>query len=276
MTPASAPPPSARARRVWSGGHYDRIAAGFRHEARAFVERCALRPGQQVLDAACGSGNLTVPAARTGAAVTGVDLVASHLAAAAAWAAHEGLAPALDQGSVEALPYADGRFDVVLSMFGVMFAARPARAVAELARVTRPGGRVVLATWTRGGFFGRMFALHAAALPLPPAVPSPLLWGDEDVLRAWFDARAWRLTTTPRAFTLRYPHTPAGTAELFRAAFGPTARALAALDEDRRAELAADLAVHWAWHARAAAAGAATEVAAEYLEVTAVRRGGEG
>jgi SAM-dependent methyltransferase len=202
--------------------------------------------------------------------VTGIDLVPSLLAAARAWADWEGLALTLDEGSVEELPYADGEFDVVLSMFGVMFAARPDRVVAELARVTRPGGVVALANWTRGGFTGRMFAIHSALVPAPPVVPSPLLWADEDVLRKWFDSRAWRLATTARALTFRYPRTPAGTAELFRASYGPTVRAFEALDEDGRAALAADLAAHWAAHQRPGAAF--TEVEAEYLEVVAERR----
>ena len=259
-----------RSRRIWSAGDYDRISEGFREEARAFVDRLSLRPGQLVLDAASGSGNLTIPAARTGASVTGVDLVPSLLSAASRWATREGLAPTLDLGNVEQLPYADARFDVVMSMFGVMFAARPDRVVAELARVTRPGGRVALANWTRGGFIGRMLAMHAAVAPSPPEIPSPLLWSDETVLRERFDERTWQLTSTIRTLTFRYPHTPAGTAELFRAAYGPTVRAFSALDEDRRASFAADLHAHWSWHQRGI--GAATEVDAEYLEVIAVRR----
>jgi hypothetical protein len=90
------------------------------------------------------------------------------------------------------------------------------------------------------------------------------------VLRERFDARVWRLTTTVRTLTFRYPHTPAGTAELFRAAYGPTVRTFEALDEDRRTSFAAELAAHWSSHQRAR--GATTEVDAEYLEVVAVRR----
>lgn len=268
--PLASDPLTERARRIWSAGDYDRISAGFRDEAAAFVDRAGLRPGQLVLDAACGSGNLTIPAARTGAWVTGLDVVPALLADAAAWSAREGVAVTLDEGTVEALPYADGQFDAVLSMFGVMFAARPDRVVAELARVTRPGGRVVLANWTRGGFTGRMLAMHAAVVPPPPGVPSPLLWADEDALRARFHDRAWRLATTVRTLTFRYPHTPAGTAELFRAAYGPTVRAFEALDMDGRAAFAAELTDHWTRHQRAT--GATTEVSAEYLEVVAVRR----
>ncbi len=263
-------PLTERALRVWGAGDYDRIAAGFRHEAEAFVARRDLRPGQHVLDVACGSGNVTIPAARTGARVAGLDLVPALLDRAAAWAGREGLAIALTPGSAEALPYEDGAFDVVTSMFGVMFAARPDRVVAELTRVTRPGGQVALANWTRGGFVGRMLALHAALVPPPAGVPSPLLWGDEAMLREWFDAGTWRLEATARTLTFRYPHGPAGTAELFRGSYGPTVRVFEALDEDRRAAFAADLAEHWTRHQRAS--GDVTEVEAEYLEIVATRR----
>jgi ubiquinone/menaquinone biosynthesis C-methylase UbiE len=259
-----------RSRRIWSAGDYDRISAGFRDEAQAFVDRLSLRPGQLVLDAAAGSGNLTIPAARTGASVTGLDLVDSLLSAAKRWAAREGVAVTLDLGNVEELPYEDDRFDVVMSMFGVMFASRPDKVVAELARVTRPGGRVVLANWTRQGFIGRMLAMHGAVVPPPAEIPSPLLWADEAVLRERFDERTWKLTFTRRTLTFRYPYTPAGTAELFRAAYGPTVRTFAALDENDRASFAADLAEHWSRHQ--SGSGASTEVDAEYLEVTAVRR----
>ena len=273
-TPNSSAPASdpltQRARSVWSAGQYDRIAAGFRHEANAFVERLALAPGQQVLDAACGSGNLTIPAARTGASVTGFDLVPTLLDQAAEWAEREGLTIAFDEGNVEALPYADAQFDVVLSMFGIMFAARPDRVVDELARVTRPGGRVALANWTRGGFIGRMLAMHVAYVPPPAAVPSPLLWGDESVIRERFDERVWNVATTLRTLRFQYPYTPAGTAELFRTAYGPTVRAFEALGEEHRELLAAELADHWARHQRSA--GATTEVDSEYLEVIATRR----
>ena len=263
-------PLTERARSVWSAGDYDRIAAGFRHEAQSFVERLSLAPGQQVLDAACGSGNLTIPAAQAGASVTGFDLVPALLGQAAEWAERDRVTITFEQGSVEELPYADAQFDVVLSMFGAMFAARPDRVAAELARVTRPGGRVALANWTRGGFIGRMLAIHVAYVPPPTAVPSPLLWGDESVVRERLDERVWSVATMVRTLRFHYPYTPVGTAELFRTAYGPTVRAFEALDEERRELLAAELADHWARHQRSA--GATTEVDSEYLEVVATRR----
>jgi len=268
-----APLPDAlaeRSRAIWSSGSYDRIAAGFRLDAARFVERLALTPDLSVLDAACGSGNLTIPAARTGARVTGLDIVSSLLDAAAMWAARERLIVRLDEGSVEEMPYADGEFDVALSMFGVMFAARADRVVSELARVTRPGGRVVLANWTPTGFVGQMLWKHIAYSPPPQGVSSPLLWGDEAVVRERFNEADWDVTTTTRTLTFRYPYPPAGAADLFRYAYGPTVRVFATLDKQAQAKFAAELVEHWARHQRPGAQN--TEVEAEYLEVVAVRK----
>lgn len=256
--------------RLWSAGDDGRIAAGYGHEAEAFVGRGGLGPGLRVLDAGCGAGNATIPAARTGASVTGVDLVGAALDAASARAAREGLPVTFEQANVERLPYPDGAFDAVLSLFGVMFAARPDLVLAELARVTRPGGRVALASWTPGGFMGELFAIQAAQVPPPLDLPDPLCWGDPTVVGEWFEGDMWDATAVVRTADLRYPHTPAGTAELFRWAHGPTARAFESLDEDRRAVLAAELAAHWTRHRVRAAAG--TEVQAEFLELRAVRR----
>ena len=263
-------PLTDRSRRIWSAGDYDRISVGFRDEAASFAGRFGLSAGRDVLDAACGSGNVTIPAARTGATVTGVDIVPQLLRAAQSWAEAEDLAITLDEGSVEALPYEDASFDVVLSMFGVMFAARPEAVVRELARVTRPGGLVALANWTRGGFVGRMLTMHSSLVPPPAEVASPLLWGDEEVLARWFDKDTWEIGTYRRVLTFRYPCTPSGTAELFRSAYGPTVRVFEALNEDRRAQFAAALEDHWVTHQRYGATD--TVVDSEYLELVAVRR----
>jgi SAM-dependent methyltransferase len=265
-----ADPLTERSRAIWSAGEYDRISAGFRHEAEAFVDRLALDADHDVLDAACGSGNLTIPAARTGARVTGLDLVSPLLAATDSWAMRERLSMRLDQGTVEDLPYDDARFDVVMSMFGVMFAARPERVVGELARVTRPGGRVALANWTRTGFVGQMLALHGKYLPPPPNIPSPLQWGDASWISERFDARTWDVECQVRTLTFRYAHGPGGTAKLFRSSYGPTVRTLESLDSDRGGLLSADLADLWADHQRQGVSGTAVE--SEYLEVIAVRR----
>jgi 2-polyprenyl-3-methyl-5-hydroxy-6-metoxy-1,4-benzoquinol methylase len=269
-TAPSRDPSTERTQRIWSAGDYDRISVGFRDEAEAFVERMALSPEEDVLDSACGSGNLTIPAARTGANVTGFDLVPALLDTAASWAARERLAIRLDQGTVEDLPYENASFDTVLSMFGVMFAARPDRVVSELARVTRRGGRVALANWTRNGFIGQLLATHVAYVTPPAGSVSVLQWGDESVVRERLSERDWQVTTALRTLTFRYPYTPAGTAELFRTCYGPTIRTLEALDNQRAHSLAADLTYHWERHQRPGARG--TQVESEYLEVIAIRR----
>jgi SAM-dependent methyltransferase len=234
------------------------------------VDRLALTSSDEVLDAACGSGNLTIPAARTGAAVTGLDLVPLLLEATSARAYREGLGITLDHGNVEEMPYETGEFNVVMSMFGVMFATRPDRVVAELARVTRPGGRVALASWTRGGFVGKMLDLHTKYVPRAADVPSSLLWGDEAVIHRRFDDSEWNVKARLRTLTFRYPHTPGGTAKLFRTSYGPTVRTFEALDNEHRALLAADLMDHWTDHQRPGTR--MTEVDSEYLEVVAIRR----
>lgn len=263
-------PLTERSLTTWSAGDYDRIAAGFRRGARDFVERLGLRRGLDVLDAACGTGNLTIPAAKSGARVTGFDLVPGLLEVAARRAVMDQLWINFDQGSVEELPYADTKFDVVMSMFGVMFAARPERVVAELARVTRRGGRVALANWTPDGFVGKLLKTHAAYVPAPAGVPSPLRWGSDAAIRELFGAATWDVSTNVRTLTFNYPHMPAGTADLFRVAYGPTVRAMAILDTERRELLAAELAELWQAHQRPGAI--VTEVDSEYLEVVAVRR----
>lgn len=268
----SSDPVTARNLHIWSAGEYDRIAAGFRDGAAAFVERLKLAPGTRVLDAACGSGNLTIPAAKTGADVTGLDIVPALLAVAADWAQREGLHVTLQEGTVERMPFAMARFDVVLSMFGTMFAPRPDQVMVELARVTRPGGRVALANWTRTGFIGQMLAHHVAAVPPPAGIPSVLLWGDEEVVRERFDESLWHVTTTRRTLTFRYPHPPEATAGLFKRFYGPTIRTMEALDDEGREKLTALLVDHWTSHQRSDAPGETTAVDAEYLEVIAIRR----
>jgi ubiquinone/menaquinone biosynthesis C-methylase UbiE len=121
-----------------------------------------------------------------------------------------------EEGDAEALPYVDGQFDLVVSMFGVMFAPRPSIATAEMLRVTRPGGRVVMANWTPEGFIGKMFQVFKAHLPPPPAgVPSPMGWGDEATVRALLRHGFADVRLTRRSALMRYPFA-AETVEFFR------------------------------------------------------------
>ncbi len=168
----------ARVRATWTAGDFGRIAVGFERGAAEFIARLALKPGELVLDVACGTGNLALPAARGGAQVTAIDIAPALVAQLAARAAAEGLAVDAREGDAEALPFADGSFDTVVTMFGAMFAAHPDSAASELVRVTRAGGRIAMANWTPEGFIGRMLKVVVGYVPPPAGVPSVLLWGD--------------------------------------------------------------------------------------------------
>ncbi|MGH8518186.1 MAG: class I SAM-dependent methyltransferase, partial [Panacagrimonas sp.] len=140
-------------------------------------------PGQTVLDVACGTGVVAVTAAQTGAKVSGLDLSPALLIDARRNA--EVVEASIDfrEGDVEALPYADASFDVVLSQFGHMFAPRPAVAIAEMLRVLKPGGRIAFSTWPPELLIGRMFDLLCEYLPPPPGIPKSSEWGDVRVVQ---------------------------------------------------------------------------------------------
>lgn len=257
-----------RTRLTWMTGDFARIAAGFAAGAEDFVQRLTLTPGERVLDVACGTGNLTIPAARFGAYVTGLDIAPNLLEVARANSVKQRLDIRFDEGDAESLPYADASFATTMSMFGVMFAPRPTRALAELFRVTSPGGRIVLANWTPAGFVGEMLRAHSALVPPPPSVPSVLVWGDPDRLHgrlAPFASQTRAVRYIQSTIELAYPLTPWGVVELFRENYGPTVRAFATLDAEGRATLTHDLLQLWSRFARSA--DGFTRARAEYLEI---------
>jgi len=153
--------------------------------APRLVRFAGIDRGTAVLDVGCGSGVVALTAARAGARVTGVDLTPELIAHARENAALAGLDVEWGEGDVEALPFADGAFDAVVSQFGHMFAPRPAVAVREMLRVLRPGGTIAFSTWPPELYTGRLFALlgRYAPTPLPPGVPPSTHWGDPNVIR---------------------------------------------------------------------------------------------
>ena len=222
-------PLTERVRATWTSGDFGRIAKGYERGAGEFIARLQLTSGERVLDVACGTGNLTLPAARTGAAVTGIDIAPNLVAQARTQAVKQRLSINFDVGNAEQLPYADGAFDTVVTMFGAMFASRPERAAAELLRVTRSSGRIAMANWTPTGFIGEMLKTTVRYVPAPAGIPSPLLWGNEDKVRERLGAGSY-LSFTRRLMTFEYPIGPDEVVNLFRLWYGPTLRAFAALE----------------------------------------------
>jgi ubiquinone/menaquinone biosynthesis C-methylase UbiE len=258
-------PLAARVRATWTSGNFGRIARSYEVGAAQFITRLGLEPGERVLDVATGTGNLAIPAARTGALVTGVDIAPNLITQAKARASAEGLTMRLDVGDAEALPYADDEFDTAISMFGAMFAARPERAGSELLRVVRPGGRIAMANWTPTSFIGEMLRTTSRYSPPAAGVPSPLLWGNEQYVRERLGDGLSALTLTRRIITFEFAMDPAGVVNEFIQWYGPTLRAFASLDETGKAALRRELESLWLDHNRAD--DGTTRVQSEYLEV---------
>jgi ubiquinone/menaquinone biosynthesis C-methylase UbiE len=253
---------------TWVSGDFGRIAESFTDGAADFVERLNLKPGQLVLDVACGNGNQSIPAARKGAWVTGVDIAPNLIEQARERASREGLTIQFDEGDAEKLPYADSSFDVVISMFGAMFAPRPDLVATELIRVCRPGGTIAMGNWTPTGFIGQMFKIVGSHVPPPPNMPSPLMWGNEAVVAERLSNGDPEIEAKPQMISFTFPFGVAETIEFWREFYGPTHKAFAALDDQGQAALRADL--EKLWTENNIAADGTTRVSAEYLQVRAV------
>ena len=258
-----------RLKATWMDGNYDYFSRFMESSAVEFLDRLGVEAGASLLDVACGSGQLSLVAARRGVRVTGVDIATNSILAARGRAASEGLDARFDEGDAEDLPYPDSSFDVVASIFGAMFAPRPERVAGELLRVCRPGGVIAMGNWTREGFIGQMFKTFARFIA-PPGMPAPVLWGDEGVVRERFGAGVSDLRLTRVNYRFDYPFAPADVVEFFRKYYGPTTRAFSALGEADRAALREELANLWASHNKASDP-ARTIVDAEYLEVVGIR-----
>jgi len=196
-----------------------------------------------VLDVAAGPGNAAIPAARAGAKVVASDLTPELLEAGEAHAARLGAELSWRQADAEALPFADGEFDTVMSCLGVMFAPHHQASAAELIRVCRPGGTIGLLSWTPEGFIGQMFAtMKPYAAASPPGAQPPLLWGREDHVRELLGSGATIVTAQRQAVRVSYP-CPEDFRDSFKARYGPTIAAYQGLadDPERTAALDRDL-----------------------------------
>lgn len=258
-------------RATWMAGDFGRIAESYADGAAKFIQRLDLQSGEKVLDVACGTGNLAIPAAQAGARVTGIDLAPNLIEQAKKNAQTAGVSCQFDEGDAEALPYADGSFDTVVTMFGAMFAPRPELVARELVRVCRAGGRIAMANWTPGGFIGKMFKLTASYVPPPKNMPSPVLWGDQTAVRERLKEGIGDLQMTPRTIHFRFPFEPAEVVEFFRLYYGPTQKAFGALESDpeKQTSLRRELEKLWSEHNQMS--DGTTAVESEFLAVEARR-----
>jgi SAM-dependent methyltransferase len=219
-----------RQRAIWAAGDYPRLSNLISGVGERIVTSAGVEPGTRVLDVACGTGNAALPAARTDAEVTGIDLTPELLEAGRNRAAAAGVEIEFVEADAESLPFDDDSFDCVLSTFGHMFAPRHRRAADEMARVCRDGGVIAIACWTPEGTVGDVFAASAAYMPPPPDFASPpILWGTEDHVREMFPG-ASEFDFERHSATVEWESTAAW-ADYFFERFGPLVTARQMLGE---------------------------------------------
>jgi ubiquinone/menaquinone biosynthesis C-methylase UbiE len=229
-----------RQRATWASGDFGIIGTTLQIVGESLCEAVNLRAGSRVLDVAAGNGNCSLAAARRWCDVTSTDYVPALLEDGRRRAEAERLPITFQEADAEALPFADGSFDVVLSSFGVMFAPNHVRTASELVRVCRRNGRIGLANWTPRGFIGRLFGVVGRHVPPPAGLTPPSRWGQEDYLTQLFGPSASDIQTTYRDFVFRY-RSPEHWIEVFRTWYGPVHKAFAALPADGQQRLHDDL-----------------------------------
>jgi SAM-dependent methyltransferase len=262
---------------LWEKGDFTRIADTMRKSGAALVERIGVTRGLQILDLGCGDGTTAIPAARLGADVLGVDIARNLVAAGNRRAAEEGLTNCRfregDATDLHELP--DQAFDLVVSVFGAMFAPRPFEVAKEMVRVTRPGGRIVMGNWIPNDptFVAQILKISSSYTPPPPdGFLSPMMWGVESHVVERFGAAgipADRISLERDTFTFDYPGTPATFVEEFRKYYGPTMNAFEAAEKNgRAADLQRELEELFSSQNRGTAA---ISIPATFLRVTVVR-----
>lgn len=258
-----------RQQATWASGDFAVIGTTLQIVGEMLAEALDICAGERVLDVAAGNGNATLAAARRFARVTSTDYVPSLLDKGAARARAEAAEVSFQVADAEALPFADGAFDVALSTFGIMFAPDHFTAAAELARVVRSGGRIGMANWTPDGFIGEVFKIVGRYVTPPAGVASPALWGTEPRIVELLGHHARDIRCERRIFNFRY-RSSAHWLEVFRDFYGPTHKAFLALDGAGQAQLARDLTTLLDRYN--VAGERALVVPAEYLEVVVTKQ----
>lgn len=261
---------TSRQQQTWATGDFNVIAQSVIGASEQLCSAVDPRPGQRVLDIACGSGNASLIAARRYCDVVGVDYVPELVGRARQRAAAEGVKAAFQEGDAQALTFDDGSFDVILSVFGVMFAPNQERAAGELLRVCRSGGTIGLANWMPERWGGEFFkAVSKHVPPMPAGMKPPVRWGTEEGVRELLGEGTTEVSCTVRTVTQHFRSVDHAL-ETFFTFFGPTARAFAAADESGREQLRRD--VGDVFRKYNTATDGTCVMPCEYMQVIAKRR----
>ena len=260
---------------LWEKGDFTRIADTMRESGEALVHRIGIKRGMQVLDLGCGDGTTALPAAKLGADVLGVDIARNLVEAGNRRAADHGLTNLKfqegDASNLEHVP--DKSFDLVVSIFGAMFAPKPFEVAKEMVRVTRPGGRIVMGNWIPNDptLVAQILKISSNYTPPPPeGFVSPMTWGVENNVIERFTAAgvpADDISFARDTFTFNFPGTPSALVDEFRKYYGPTMNAFEAAEKKGRvAELQKELEV--LFNSRNTTSGHGTSIPATFLRVT--------
>jgi SAM-dependent methyltransferase len=229
---------------LWEKGDFTRLANTMRGSGEAFVKTLGVKPGMKVLDLGCGDGTTALPEAQLGADVLGVDIASNLVDAGTARARAAGLKNIRFQegDACDLRPLADESFDLVVSVFGAMFAPKPFEVAKEMVRVTKPGGRIVMGNWIPGDptLVAQLLKISAAYTPPPPeGFISPVTWGVESNVVERFTAAGVptdAISCAKDTFVFDFPGTPAQFVGEFRAYYGPTMNAFDAATKNGKAE----------------------------------------
>ncbi len=261
---------------LWEKGDFTRIAASMRDSGEGLVAKLGVTKGLKVLDLGCGDGTTAIPAAKLGADVLGVDIASNLVAAGNNRARELGLTNVrFQEGDASNLgELADDSFDLVVSIFGAMFAPKPFDVAKEMVRVTKPGGRIVMGNWIPGDptLIAQVLKTSAAYTPPPPeGFVSPVTWGVEENVISRFEGAGVpkdKVSFQRDTYFFNYPGSPSELLGVFRTYYGPTMNAFEAAEKDgRTADLQRDLEALFNGHNKSQKPGA-TSIPATFLRVT--------
>jgi ubiquinone/menaquinone biosynthesis C-methylase UbiE len=261
---------------LWEKGDFTRIAETMRESGEALVKNLGIQKGHKVLDLGCGDGTTALPAAKLGAEVLGVDIARNLVEAGNKRAAQHGLSNCVfREGDATNLHELKGdRFDLVMSIFGVMFAPKPFDVAKEMVRVTRPGGRIVMGNWIPNDptLVAQLLKVSSSYAPPPPeGFISPMTWGIESNVIERFEAAGVpkeKISFVRDTWVFNFSGPPSQIVAAFRDYYGPTMNAFEAAEKNgRAADLQKELEVLFDSQNKSASKDA-TSIPATFLRVT--------